>query len=335
MNKSNNIFQVLSFNESKVDTNDTKPNNSTPVELCDTPISKTPENPWKNSKNTIIATHSSNRIFNIAEVSENTTEKWTTVKSGTSSSKYAGGFTNTKQIGRPKTNFQGKSFDRRDDGRDNFRPNGRDNFRPNGRDDRRDNFRPNGRDNFRSNGRDNFRSNEKTHSTKSNSSTTSVENKLFSDESKLDVVEIPVQTRKLDIPNDYKQSYASMANKPMSAEVIEANEKKKSDFIEVKKKSFSTIAKSTNTINTGKLPEHYGIRDLNNNNQIHFTNPTFIKKIGGLEKSNDIQSMYRGILTCSIEYFTNPECMMSCKFFRDKISADQEKQEEVFLLVMT
>lgn len=95
---------------------------------------------------------------------------------------------------------------------------------------------------------------------------------------------------------------------------------------EVKKKTFMIQApKSQGVIN---LPSYYKYRSGNNAFEIPQCEYDWVKRVGGLEKSDSIEHMFRGIINCAISYFDNKNYMMKNKFFSQRISVDPLKQEE-------
>ena len=138
----------------------------------------------------------------------------------------------------------------------------------------------------------------------------------------------PMAMRKMP---DTKPSYANMANKPA---LPVTKPEKKEEEIPFKTKSFSKPVIRSNEAKTNEpLPEYYTKRDENNEFQVHFNSPTFIKKIAGIEKSTNNQNMYQSIVNCTIEYYSKSEYMMNTAFFRSKMGIDNESQEKVFILV--
>lgn len=95
---------------------------------------------------------------------------------------------------------------------------------------------------------------------------------------------------------------------------------------DIKRKIFSMhIPKHTGTI---QLPAYYHNRSLTNEFEIPQSEYDWVRKVGGLEKSDSIEHMLRGIMTCAITYFDDRNCMMKNKYFANKMSVDQLKQEE-------
>lgn len=140
---------------------------------------------------------------------------------------------------------------------------------------------------------------------------------------------VPMATRRMP---DTKPSYANMATKP--ALPVSKPVNKPEEVIPFKTKSFSKpVVKPTENKINEPLPEYYTKRDENNEFQVHFNSPTFIKKVAGIEKSTNNQNMYQSILNCTIEYYSKPEYMMNTTFFRSKMGIDNESQEKVFMLV--
>jgi len=78
-------------------------------------------------------------------------------------------------------------------------------------------------------------------------------------------------------------------------------------------------------------PEYYNKRSLNTKYEIPQCKEqfTWIKKVGGLEKSTTIEKLIKGILISALSFFEDKTYMMSNTYFCDKISLDHNKQEEV------
>ena len=136
------------------------------------------------------------------------------------------------------------------------------------------------------------------------------------------------QTRKMDIPLDEpekvakpKVSYASMIkeSKHVSSEPSVPKP-------EAKKKSFTApIVKRDGAI---ELPAYYKVRG-DDMFEIPQNEYAFIKRVGGLEKSDGPKSMLLGVLNCGISYFNNQEFLLNNKFFKDRITTDPVKQEDL------
>ena len=142
-----------------------------------------------------------------------------------------------------------------------------------------------------------------------------------------------INTRKFpdNSTNNGKMSYASMAEKPADPSVITKSETPNTIF---EKKTFGVVTKPKVILDVSQLPTHYLERDLNNKYQIQFSNPEFIRKVAGAEKSTEHQSMYRSLINCAIEYYSTPDYMMKNPFYRNMMTTNQEDQEKVFLIVL-
>ena len=130
-------------------------------------------------------------------------------------------------------------------------------------------------------------------------------------------------TRKIDIPNN---SYASIISKK--------NEQNKQD--DIKKKSFSihNVKKSSDTV---ILPDYYKKRMGENEYEIPQCEYEWVKKVGGLEKSESLENMWKGTMSCAISYFENREMLQRNKYFSSKISSElaynENKQDELVELI--
>jgi len=325
-------------------------------------LSRPKDNPWGVKKDTDVnvssntGTSTHTRSFDIKTSPEN--NNWTSV----TKKKISNDRSNDRSYGSQDDRSYGRQRDARSYGRQDTRSYGRQDARSYGRHDTRSygsqDARSYGSQDARSYGRqkndNSHKSYDKVGSTKSVGSVGSVEsvesikstNLLEASDESLSPQQ-NIVTRTMNIPDD-KQTYASMAIKPSTVSLdnksdkfekkIEKNVESQVDAIKTRAtKTFSTVPQGKPPILGGtpqKLPDHYTERDTSNMYQVHFTNNDLIRKIAGIEKSADIQSMYRSIVICTIEFYSNPEYMMKNTFFREKMSMDQEQQEYVFLLAL-
>jgi hypothetical protein len=95
------------------------------------------------------------------------------------------------------------------------------------------------------------------------------------------------------------------------------------------KKSFT--AKPVEKKGSIILPDYYGVRSNDNPYEIYQSEYDWIRRVGGLEKSETIDHMFKGAMTCAISYFDN--YMVKNKFFTNKISTDESKQDELIELI--
>lgn len=136
-------------------------------------------------------------------------------------------------------------------------------------------------------------------------------------------------TRRMDVPvkNVNKESYASA----LSKKVDNSNNE-----IEIKKKSFSvqSVKKTSDTV---ILPDYYQKRMGENEYEIPQCEYDWVKRVGGLEKSESLEHMWRGAMACAISYFENKGMMQRNKFFSSKISSelayDEQKQDYLVELI--
>jgi hypothetical protein len=147
-----------------------------------------------------------------------------------------------------------------------------------------------------------------------------------------------------------KQSYASMAIKP-AVEVSQQQGQKDFRKPQVQtqaqqtefQRSFKTKVfnrqptgpKPTGPVEKKELPEHY-IPRTEDQHSIQFSNTPFIKRVAGAEKSSSTANvLYRLLVQYSIEFYSQPQLMMSTTFFREKLTTDSEDREKVFLLILS
>lgn len=138
-------------------------------------------------------------------------------------------------------------------------------------------------------------------------------------------------TRRMDVPvkQENKVSYANAVSKKIDVPVVKTE-------VEVKKKSFSvqTIKKSSDAV---ILPDYYQKRMGENEYEIPQCEYDWVKRVGGLEKSESLEHMWRGAMACAISYFENKGMMQRNKFFSTKISSeiayDEQKQDELVELI--
>jgi len=97
----------------------------------------------------------------------------------------------------------------------------------------------------------------------------------------------------------------------------------------VTKKSFS--AKPVENKTPLKLPEYYNVRSAENPYEIYQSEYEWVRRVGGLEKSETIDHMYKGTMACAISYFDN--YMRTNGFFKDKISANLNVQDDLIELI--
>ena len=155
-----------------------------------------------------------------------------------------------------------------------------------------------------------------------------------SESEKVDSDAVAHQTRKMDIPLDEpekvakpKVSYASMIKESKYTGSETSAQK-----VDYKKKSFTApIVKRDGAI---ELPDYYKKRDGNNLYEIPQNEYAFIKRVGGLEKSDGPKSMLLGVLNCGVSYFNNQEFLLNNKFFKDRITTDPTRQEELMELIL-
>jgi hypothetical protein len=175
--------------------------------------------------------------------------------------------------------------------------------------------------------------------------------------------EVSTATRKMDIPVDSseksasekgafektasergakvskpKVSYASMAVKEpqvVSASAsASASVSTETGFTKVEHKKKSFTAPNVQRDGALKLPAYYQTRNGNSEYEIPQNEYSHIRRIGGLEKSADTKHMLLGAINCAIAYFNNKEFLLNNKFFKDRITTDPAKQEELLELIM-
>ncbi len=101
------------------------------------------------------------------------------------------------------------------------------------------------------------------------------------------------------------------------------------DDSQIAKKSFT--AKTAPRKTTIDLPAYYGVRSGKDPFEIPQREYEWVKRVGGLEKSETIDHMFKGTLACAISFFDN--YMVKNEFFKDKISTDDAKKDELIELV--
>jgi len=99
--------------------------------------------------------------------------------------------------------------------------------------------------------------------------------------------------------------------------------------IDIKKKSFSGIIKEKSEI---KLPAYYQIRSNDNTYEIPQYESAWIKKIGGLEKSETTEMMFKGVILYAVSYYENSNYMNKNQYFVGKKSIDNEELLELILI---
>lgn len=137
-------------------------------------------------------------------------------------------------------------------------------------------------------------------------------------------------TRKMDVPvkHENKVSYANALSKKMD---IPINKQE----TEIKKKSFSvqSVKKSSESV---ILPDYYQKRMGENEYEIPQCEYDWVKRVGGLEKSESLEHMWRGAMACAISYFES-KMIQRNKFFSSKINSElaynEQKQDELVELI--
>jgi hypothetical protein len=146
-------------------------------------------------------------------------------------------------------------------------------------------------------------------------------------------------TRKIDVPI---KSYDRIALRKIDVP-IKSNDttllKNIDDSLkqdEIKKKSFSiqNVKKSSESV---ILPDYYQKRMSENEYEIPQCEYEWVKRVGGLEKSDSLEHMWKGAMACAISYFENKGMMKRNKFFSSKISSelayDENKQDNLIELI--
>lgn len=105
--------------------------------------------------------------------------------------------------------------------------------------------------------------------------------------------------------------------------------KPSSDDQTIAKKSFA--AKPTQRKTTINLPEYYGVRSGKDPYELPQREYDWVKRVGGLEKSEAIDHMFQGAMACAILYYDN--YMVKNEYFKNKISEIASKKDELIELV--
>ena len=110
---------------------------------------------------------------------------------------------------------------------------------------------------------------------------------------------------------------------------VDINQKIFKDDEIIKKKSFTGIVKEKCEI---KLPAYYQIRSHDNTYEIPQYESAWIKKIGGLEKSENTEMMFKGVILYAVSYYENSNYMNKNQYFIGKKSIDNEELLELILI---
>lgn len=127
----------------------------------------------------------------------------------------------------------------------------------------------------------------------------------------------------------YKQNRSGNSSAHSSARSSAHSSAQVVDDSQVAKKSFT--AKTAPRKTTIDLPAYYGVRSGKDPFEIPQREYEWVKRVGGLEKSETIDHMFKGTLACAISFFDN--YMVKNEFFKDKISTDEAKKDELIELV--
>jgi hypothetical protein len=153
------------------------------------------------------------------------------------------------------------------------------------------------------------------------------------------VPEVPFVTKKV-------MSYSSMALKP-AVEGSQQKEHRKPQGQYQTQRTEVLTSYQTKTFNrqpTGpkpnvateqkQLPEHY-IPRSSHVHSIQFSNTPFIKRVAGAEKSSSTAHvLYKLLVQYAIEFYSQPQLMMSTEYFRKMLTGEDKDSENVFLLVL-
>jgi hypothetical protein len=157
------------------------------------------------------------------------------------------------------------------------------------------------------------------------------------------VPEVPFVTKKV------MMSYASMALKPAVEGSQQKEHRKPQGQYQSQRTSGEVLTSyQTKTFNrqpTGpkqnvvteqkQLPEHY-IPRSSDVHSIQFSNTPFIKRVAGAEKSSSTAHvLYKLLVQYAIEFYSQPQLMMSTEYFRKMLTGEDEDSENVFLLVLS
>lgn len=97
--------------------------------------------------------------------------------------------------------------------------------------------------------------------------------------------------------------------------------------IDIKRKSFTTsIVKREGAL---ELPAHYQQRSGANEFEIPQCEYPFIRRIGGLEKSESKDNMFRGLMACAISYYADKNLILKNKHFIGRLSVNEKDQEDL------
>ena len=154
------------------------------------------------------------------------------------------------------------------------------------------------------------------------------------------IMNIPVSQVRLDDNKPIRSSYASMAKSTTHQQHQQPQQNIRrsiqsstiDDKTDIKRKTFTaqSAPRSTGEV---VLPEYYKNRMGEDKNQYEIPQYEYewIKRVGGLEKSESIENMWKGAMTCAISYFENNDYLQRNKFFANKINAglaENEKMQE-------